>query len=83
MSAFRCRDEVLDHEQLDDPLVGWALVGWALVIKGSLHLVVPSLAQRTLKIVDGEDAARRIRLGGIIMLPLGLAIGWIALCGLR
>jgi len=65
------------------PGVVVTLVGWALVVKGTVHLAVPSLAQRALKLVDEEDGARRIRLGGIIMLPLGLAIGWIALGGLR
>lgn len=65
------------------PGVVVTLVGWALVLKGTVHLVMPTLAQRTLKLVEGEDGARRIRLGGIVMLPLGLAIGWIALEGLR
>ena len=63
------------------PGVVVTLVGWALVVKGTVHLVVPSLAQRTLKLVDAEDGAWHIRLGGIVMLPLGLAIGWIALRG--
>ena len=57
------------------------VVGWALVVKGTVHLVVPSLAQRTLKLVDAEDGAWHIRLGEIVMLPLGLTIGWIALAG--
>ena len=59
------------------------LVGWGLVVKGAAHLIAPSLSQRTLKLVDADDGAQRIRLGGIIMLPLGLVIGWIALGGLR
>jgi len=63
------------------PSVVVTLLGWALVIKGTLHLVVPSHAQRTLALVDKEDGARRLRLAGFIMLPLGLAIGWIALRG--
>ena len=65
------------------PGVVVTLIGWALVVKGTAHLVAPSLAQRALKLVDAEDGARRIRLSGIVMLPLGLAIGWIALGGLR
>ncbi len=65
------------------PGVVVTLIGWALVVKGTAHLVVPSLTQRTLKLVDAEDGARRFRLAGVIMLPLGLAIGWIALGGLR
>jgi uncharacterized protein YjeT (DUF2065 family) len=70
------------------PVWGWpsvivTLAGWALVIKGTAHLVAPSLSQRTLKLVDAKDGVRCIRIGGIFMLPLGLAIGWISLGGLR
>ena len=55
------------------------LLGWALVAKGTIHLTIPSAAVRSLQLVDGEADARRLRLGGLLMLPLGLAIGWIAL----
>lgn len=57
------------------------LLGWALVAKGLTHLVMPSLSQRTLHLVDEQNGARRLRVGGFLMLPLGLAIGWIALAG--
>lgn len=65
------------------PGVVVTLIGWALVIKGAVHLVMPMLAHRTLKLVEGDEGVKHIRLGGIVMLPLGLAIGWIALGGLR
>jgi uncharacterized protein YjeT (DUF2065 family) len=65
------------------PGVVVTLVGWGFVVKGTVHLIVPSLTHRTLRLVDEEGGARRLRLAGIIMLPLGLAIGWIALGGLR
>lgn len=57
------------------------LLGWALVAKGLAHLTMPSLAARSLALVEGPDGARRLRLGGTAMLPLGLAIGWIAFTG--
>ena len=55
------------------------LVGWALVAKGAAHLTMPSLARRSLELVEGEQGASRLRLGGLLMLPVGLAIGWIAM----
>ena len=56
------------------------VIGWALVIKGAAHLLFPKLAQRTLNIPrSGAQAERRYRLAGALMLPLALAIGWIAL----
>ena len=67
------------------PLWQWpealvTLVGWALLLKGSLHLLWPSLAQRTVRLAgEGPEAVRRYRLAGLLMLPLALAIGWIAL----
>ena len=65
------------------PGVVVTLLGLALVAKGAVHLVVPALAQRTLKVVEGEAGVKRLRLGGIVMLPLALVVGWIALGGLR
>ena len=71
------------HSVWSWPGVVVTLLGWALVLKGAVHLVFPSLAQRTLDLVAGEEGARRLRLGGIAFLPLALAVGWIALGGLR
>ena len=55
------------------------LVGWALVAKGTAHLTLPSLAGRSLDLIDGAQGARRLRLDGLLMLPPAVAIGWIAL----
>ena len=55
------------------------LIGWALVAKGMAHLTMPSLARRSLGLIDGAQGERRLRLAGLLMLPAALAIGWIAL----
>lgn len=52
------------------------LIGWALVLKGSLHWLVPALAQRSVALAADPS---RYRLGGIIMLPLALWIAWLSL----
>ena len=62
---------------------GWGLlftlIGYALLLKGSLHLLVPGLAQRTLNIPgEGAQAERSYRFAGILMLPLALLLMWIA-----
>ena len=63
---------------------GWPLVitliGWALLLKGTLHLLFPAMAHRSLKLPgEGEQAERRYRLFGLLMLPFALAVGWISL----
>ncbi|HJU77690.1 MAG TPA: hypothetical protein VJ597_07170 [Sphingomicrobium sp.] len=56
------------------------VIGWALLLKGTLHLLFPQLAQRTLNLPgEAKQAERRYRLAGALMLPLALTIGWIAL----
>lgn len=57
------------------------LIGWALVVKGTLHLLIPSLARRGLSFAEqgGALTERRYRLAGIVMVPLAGAVGWIAL----
>ena len=62
---------------------GWGLlftvIGWALLLKGSLHLLFPALTQRTLKLAGkGQEAERRYRLAGMLMLPPALLLLWIA-----
>ena len=62
---------------------GWGLVftliGWALLLKGSLHLLFPTLAQRSLRLPGkGHDAEIRYRLAGMFMLPPALLLVWIA-----
>ena len=62
------------------PGVVVTLIGWALVLKGTLHALLPKLAQRSLAIHgEGEMAIRRYRLAGLAMLPLAALLGWIAL----
>ena len=62
------------------PEIVVTLLGWALLVKGSLHLLFPSVAQRSLALAgQGDQAVRRYRLAGIMMLPLALFVGWIAL----
>ena len=56
------------------------VLGWGLLLKGSLHALFPQLARRSLNLPGGgEQAERRYRVAGALMLPLALAIGWIAL----
>ena len=62
---------------------GWPLVvtliGYSLVVKGTLHLLFPSLATRALGLAgEGLNAERRYRAAGALMLPLALGICWIA-----
>ena len=52
------------------------VIGWALLLKGALHWLMPSLAKRSIALAGD---LRRYCWGGIIMLPLALAVGWIAL----
>jgi uncharacterized protein YjeT (DUF2065 family) len=54
------------------------LVGYALTLKGILYFLWPALALRSLAHVN-EETAWKFRLGGMLGLPLGLVIGWIAL----
>ncbi len=62
---------------------GWSLlftvIGWALLLKGTLHLLFPGIAHRSLSVPgEGAMAERRYRLGGFLMLPLALLLVWIA-----
>ena len=62
------------------PEVAVTLVGWALVAKGTIYLLVPGLAQRTIGLAGDERATgHRYRLAGLAMLPAALFLGWIAL----
>jgi hypothetical protein len=62
---------------------GWGalitLIGWALLLKGTLHLLFPAIAQRTLGLPgEGPEAERRYRLAGVLMLPLAFVLLWLA-----
>ena len=68
------------HDVWAWPAVVVTLLGWALVAKGTIYLLVPSLAQRTLSIPgEGAAAERSYRLAGLAMLPVALFLGWVAL----
>ena len=68
------------HEVWSWPDVVVTLLGWSLLLKGSLHLLFPALAQRSLSLAgEGGTAIGRYRWFGLAMLPLAVAVGWIAL----
>jgi hypothetical protein len=68
------------HSVWSGPGIGVTLIGWALLLKGTLHLLFPQLAQRSLSLPgEGTAAVGRYRLAGVLMLPLALFILWIAL----
>ena len=57
----------------------FTLVGWALMVKGTLHLLFPQVAAKSLAIAgSGEQAERRYRLAGVIMTPLAAVLMWLA-----
>ncbi|HVM21738.1 MAG TPA: hypothetical protein VM308_00355 [Sphingomicrobium sp.] len=64
------------HDVWSWPEIVVTLIGWALLLKGTLHLLIPSLARRSIALAADP---KRYRLGGLLMLPLALAVGWIAL----
>lgn len=67
------------HNLWSWPAMIVTVFGWALVIKGTLHLLFPALAQRSLALAgEGETAIRRYRAAGAVMLLLGSAVAWIA-----
>lgn len=57
----------------------FTLIGWALTVKGTLHLLFPQLAVRSLGLPGaGAEAERRYRLAGVIMAPLAAVLMWLA-----
>lgn len=68
------------HDVWTWPGVAVTLIGWALVAKGTVYLVRPALAQRTLRLPgEGASAERSYRLAGLAMLPVAVFLGWVAL----
>ena len=53
------------------------VLGWSLLLKGAVHWMVPSLAKRSIALAASDP--RRYRWGGLLLLPLALGVGWIAL----
>jgi uncharacterized protein YjeT (DUF2065 family) len=67
------------HNVWSGSAIVFTLIGWALLIKGTLHLLFPSIARRSLRIPgEGAQAERRYRLGGLIMLPVAVILLWLA-----
>lgn len=67
------------HNVWSWPAVVFTLIGWALLVKGSLHLLFPTIARRSLKMPgEGIDAERRYRMAGALMTPLAAVLMWLA-----
>ena len=67
------------HNIWDGPGIIFTLIGWALLLKGSLHLLFPLLAVRSLGLPgEGEQAEHRYQLAGVIMTPLAAVLMWLA-----
>ena len=61
------------------PALVFTFMGWALLAKGTLHLLFPQVAKRSLALPgEGAEAERRYRLAGILMTPLAVALMWLA-----
>ena len=68
------------HPVWDWPGIVVTLVGWGLLLKGAIHLTMPGMAERSLKLPgEGDAAVRRYRVAGLAMLPFVALLGWIAL----
>lgn len=67
------------HNVWNWPAIVFTLIGWALLVKGTLHLLFPQVAVRSLALAGtGEQAERRYRLAGVIMAPLAFVLMWLA-----
>ena len=67
------------HNVWSGPAVVFTILGWALLVKGTLHLLFPQIALRSLAIPgEGADADRRYRPAGVIMAPLAAVLMWLA-----
>ena len=61
------------------PEAVFTVLGWLLLVKGTLHLLFPRLALKSLAIPgEGAQAERRYQLAGIIMGPLAAVLMWLA-----
>jgi hypothetical protein len=70
---------VVSHDVWTWPAVIVTVFGWALVIKGTLQLLFPALAQRSLALAgEGETAEWRYRTAGVVMFLYGLGVASIA-----
>ena len=67
------------HTVWSGPAIVFTIIGWALLVKGTLHLLFPQVAVRSLKLPGtGEQAERRYQLAGVIMAPFAFVLLWLA-----
>lgn len=67
------------HNDWSGTAIIFTIIGWVLLVKGSLHLLFPTVARRSLALPgEGEQAERRYRLAGVVMTPLACVLLWIA-----
>ena len=67
------------HNVWSGTAVVFTIIGWALFVKGSLHLLFPQLAMRSLALPgEGKEAERRYRLAGVITTPFAALLMWLA-----
>jgi hypothetical protein len=67
------------HNVWSGAAIVFTLIGWALLLKGTLHLLIPKVALRSLALPgSGKEAERRYQLAGVIMAPLAFVLMWLA-----
>jgi uncharacterized protein YjeT (DUF2065 family) len=67
------------HNVWSGTAIVFTLIGWALTLKGTLHLLFPQVAMKSLALPgEGEQADRRYQLAGVIMAPLAAVLVWLA-----
>ncbi len=52
------------------------LVGWAQLLKGFLHLAIPGVGERSMRMAE-TNPLNKFRIGGALMLLLTVPIGWL------
>src|SRR5688572_2614108 len=52
------------------------LVGWAQLLKGFLHLAVPGLGERSMRMAV-TNPLNKFRVGGALLLLINVPIGWL------
>lgn len=52
------------------------LMGWAQLLKGFLHLAVPGIGERSLRMAE-TNPVNKFRIGGVVLLLVDVPIGWL------
>ena len=52
------------------------IMGWAQLLKGFLHLVVPGVGERSLRMAE-TNPLRKFRIGGAVLLLINVPIAWL------